>query len=79
MNQKRNISLELSEEEKLLYSYSQGITLKLLEGMKEKYAGDMESETNAEDTRAAELGEGLGMMGMPGSTELDELPSLMRS
>ena len=37
MNKKRNISFELSEEEKLLYTYSQTITHKLLQSMYEKY------------------------------------------
>ena len=35
INEKRGISLELSKEEKLLYSYSQGITLKQLEQIRD--------------------------------------------
>ena len=37
MNKQRNIPAELSEEEKLLYAFSQNVTLQLLQAMHDKY------------------------------------------
>lgn len=50
VNQKRNIPLALSNEEKRLYNYSQNITMELLEEMKVKYeAGEMTQAEDMED------------------------------
>jgi len=68
MNKKRNINLELSEEEKLLYTYSQGITMKLLEEMKNKY----QEQNNAPATMSDPFNEASEDL-------LDEMPTLTRT
>ncbi len=48
MNEKRNISARLSDEEQMLYEYSQNVTSKLLEEMRAKYEQAEKSEGNEE-------------------------------
>lgn len=43
MNQKRSIKLELSAEEKLLYTYSQGVTREVLESISKKFLEQVET------------------------------------
>jgi len=69
MNKKRNIPYELSEEEKLLYGYTQGITLKQLEEMKEKY-NNMQTE--------GQISNEMPPMQPEGESEILELPLLSR-
>ncbi len=68
MNKKRNIALELSEEEQLLYTYSQGVTFKLLESMREKFAAlqPLAASQPQQDQQNMEVGEsGEGMADFP--------------
>lgn len=41
INQKRGVLFELTAEENLLYGYSQGVTLKLLESIRDKCEEDI--------------------------------------
>ena len=70
MNQKRNIPFELSDEEKILYTYSQSVTLKLLEAMQEKY--NQNSNTIPIDSPASGPAP-------EGHVDLDDLPLLMKT
>ncbi len=69
MNQKRSIALELSNEEKALYTYSQDVSMKVLEEMREKFAA---AEQTVSEIAGSE----------PVTSDqcdlLDDLPSLMR-
>lgn len=44
INQKRNVPFPLSPEEELLYGYSQDVTLKVLEVMRDKYESGLGNE-----------------------------------
>lgn len=44
VNKKRNIPFHLSPAEELLYGYTQGVTLKELEGMREQYVNQLGDE-----------------------------------
>ena len=56
MNEKRKIPSELSAEERLLYTYSQGITRQLLESMYENY---IEALKQAESMPSSDIAEPL--------------------
>ena len=66
MNKKHNINLEFSETEKILYTYSQGVTLKILEELTKKYE---ETSNIATADPFQENSEDL----------LDEMPTLTRT
>ena len=57
MNKRRNIPNELTEEETLLYKYSQGVTLKLLQSIKEKYGQLQEISETAPSEDSMAIGE----------------------
>lgn len=44
INKKRKIPLELLAEERLIYGYSQSVTIKQLEGIRNKYEAHIESD-----------------------------------
>jgi len=44
INQKRNIPFQLTAEEEMLYGYSQDITLKQLEVIRDQYEGQVKDE-----------------------------------